>query len=281
VNNKAVVTTDAPDLTMTATNEYIPGGVTPGGGGNVPAGIKVTKVLSGSASQFAQGPFVFTAECTLARFSLPIQTLTLTPSDLVGYFPGLPVGASCQLTETENGSSPGPVPVDLGTVVVPAGGAEPVEVVATNDFPGAVITVTKKVVGPGQGPFGFEVNCAGIDAPVGTFSLRATESRRVTVPVGAVCTVSETQKGGAIATSFAPGGRGDSTTLTVSADTAVEVTNEFPAQKKTATNSGSGDSSALATTGGSSALQLLVWAVGLIAAGIAAVMIARRSGVRQ
>ena len=103
--------------TINVANTYDPGGT---GGGSVTGGIKVTKTLTGSAAQYAQGPFEFTATCTLGGFNLPVQNLTLTPTQLVGYFQGLPVGASCAMAETDSGSATGPVPVDLGTVVVPA-----------------------------------------------------------------------------------------------------------------------------------------------------------------
>lgn len=146
-----------------------------------------------------------------------------------------------------------------------------------------MITVSKKVVGAGTGPFAFEVDCEGIDAKVDSFSLRDAQSRRITVPVGAVCTVKETQNGGAATTTFLPGGRGTSTTVTVSGNTAIEVTNEFPAaptpKPKPETGGGSGNGgtpSALAATGGSAAPQLLLWSLGLIAAGVTAVIVGRR-----
>ncbi|TXH44399.1 MAG: hypothetical protein E6Q90_03975, partial [Actinobacteria bacterium] len=228
--------------TINVANTYDPGGT---GGGSVTGGIKVTKTLTGSAAQYAQGPFEFTATCTLGGFNLPVQNLTLTPTQLVGYFQGLPVGASCAMAETKSGSATGPVPVDLGTVVIPAYTASPVAVSASNDFPSADLTIAKTVVGPGSGPFAFTLECtiswnvatysppglkSGSNGPVvprTPFTLGAGESKVFPVPWGAECTIIETDSRGA-AISFSQGGFPGGAKVTMTGSQGVTVTNTFP-----------------------------------------------------
>ena len=264
--NPIQITNQTPNATITVDNNYKPGGTT--GQGSVDGGIQVTKVITGSAAPYAQGPFTFTADCTLAKFQLPLQTLTLSPTQLVGYFGGLPVGAVCVLAETDNGSAPAPTPVSMGTVTMPEFTAPPVAATVTNDFPGAVLTVAKTVVGPGSGTFPFAVNCqttsplgvvqpldlssfgtgGAATAPAATFALASGQTWKVTVPAGATCTVQETDARGGTAT-YSQGGTGGSATVTLTTDQTVTATNTFPnppVPPTSSTNSGSG----LARTGG-------------------------------
>ena len=292
VSNPIQITDQTPNATISVDNNYQPGGTT--GQGGVNGGIQVTKVITGSAASFAQGPFTFTADCTLAKFQLPLQTLTLSPTELVGYFGGLPVGAECALAETEDGNAPAATPISLGTVTVPAFTAPPVAVTATNGFPGAVLTVAKTVVGPGSGAFPFAVNCQASNsqgtmspldisaagtggtasAPAATFTLANGETWRVTVPSGAQCTVQETDARGGTAT-YSQGATGGAAQVTLTTDQTVTATNTFqtpPVPPTSSTNSGSG----LARSGGGNYYaQLIGLALLLLLGGGVAVRRAR------
>ena len=143
--NKVTITDADPEVTITATNTYDPGGSLVG---EDDSGIRITKTLTGAAAQYAQGPFRFETVCTLAGFTLPTFPLTeLTPQSLVGYVNPIPVGAQCTVTETFNGGAAGGVPTVVGTVTVPAVDAPAVDVAAVNEFPGGSVQVTKQVTG--------------------------------------------------------------------------------------------------------------------------------------
>ncbi len=233
--NKAVVSVATPDLDISATNDYPPGGA-----GNTvrKSGIEITKTLTGSAATYAKGPFEFVTNCSVGGFNLKPFRTVLDVNALVGYVNPIPAGAECTVVETAAGSSATVVPVTVATVTVPAEDRPAVQVAAANDFPGRELTVSKKVVGDGsgKGPFEFQVTCEGIDvsggsasAPALTFTLRADESRSLTVPVGATCAVVETSNGGAtsVLAQLTPAG-GSADSIAMAEDRTVEFTNTFP-----------------------------------------------------
>ena len=133
VNNKATITEGAPDLTITATNTFSPGG----NRDNLEdqSGIKVVKTLAGPGASSARGPFTFETECVLDGYTLPAYpVLTLTPTNLVGYVNPVPPGAVCTVTETGQGNATGVVPRTVATVTVPATAAPAVVADVVNRF---------------------------------------------------------------------------------------------------------------------------------------------------
>ncbi len=209
-SNKATITDAAPDLTITATNTYTPGGSLVG---ENDSGIRITKTLTGSAAAFAQGPFRFETVCSLGGFTLPTYPVTeLTPDDLVGYVNPIPVGAECTVTEIGNGGAAGPVPVVVGEVTVPAATEPAVDVAAVNEFPGGSLQITKQVAGAGAllpaATYTLEVTCerdllaGGTETIVEeTVELRGAETTEVAtgLPLGTRCWAEETDDGGASA----------------------------------------------------------------------------------
>ena len=139
VNNKATITDASPDLTITATNTFSPGG----NRNNLQdqSGIKVVKSLAGPGAAAATGPFTFSTVCTLDGFTLPdYPVLTLTPTNLVGYVNPVPAGAECTVTETGQGNATGVVPRTVATVTVPATDAPAVQADVVNRFDNAPTT---------------------------------------------------------------------------------------------------------------------------------------------
>lgn len=133
VTNKATITDATPDLTITATNTFSPGG----NRNNLQdqSGIKVVKSLAGPGAASATGPFTFETVCTLEGFTLPdYPVLTLSPTNLVGYVNPVPPGAECTVTETGQGNATGVVPRTVATVTVPATDSPAVEAPVVNRF---------------------------------------------------------------------------------------------------------------------------------------------------
>ncbi len=207
-SNKATISEAAPDLTITATNTYSPGGSLVG---KDDSGIRITKTLTGTAAGFAQGPFRFETVCSLGGFTLPTYPVTeLTPDVLVGYVNPIPVGAVCTVTEIAGGGAAGPVPAVIGQVTVPAADAPAVEVAAVNEFPGGSLQVTKQVVDGGTllpaVVFTLDVTCERDLLAGGTetileesVELRGGETIEVAdgLPVGTRCWAAESDDGGA------------------------------------------------------------------------------------
>jgi len=240
----AKVTIDAmdQDVTITATNTYEPGGSRAGAD---ESGIRVTKVLAGDGVRWATGPFRFATTCTLAGYDLPAYPeLVLDVDQLVGYVNPIPVGAVCTVTEVNDGSADGDVPRAVGTVTIPAVDQPAVDVVATNEFPLAVVEIAKELDGVGpSGSFVINLDCAvgssrlnlsGGGAPFATtgdpssrLEISAGASVQVVVPVGATCSVTEPDARGAVSTQIAVSGDQAPDAFTVSGPTRVVVTNRY------------------------------------------------------
>lgn len=132
-DNPSVVEEGEQVLDLTVTNTYEPGGTDGTGEDSRITGVKVQKTLSGAGAGSARGPFVFDVVCEVGGFKLPKSTVTLTPSNLVGYVNPLPVGAVCTVTETAFGNATGPA--KPATVTVPGRNAPPVLAEQVNTFP--------------------------------------------------------------------------------------------------------------------------------------------------
>jgi hypothetical protein len=207
-SNKVTITDTSPDVSITATNSYEPGGSITG---DTDSGIRITKTVTGAAAEYAQGPFRFETVCTLGGFTLPTFPITeLTPTTLIGYVNPIPVGAQCTVTETFAGGAAGGVPAVVGTVTVPAADAPAVDVSATNEFPGGSVQATKRVTGGGAllptAEFTIQVSCSrdllagGTETIVNqTVTLRGGQTVEVAngLPLGTRCWAEETTTTGA------------------------------------------------------------------------------------
>jgi hypothetical protein len=242
VNAKVAIDAMDQDVTVTATNTYEPGGSRAGAD---ESGIRVTKVLAGDGARWATGPFTFATNCTLAGFELPaFPDLVLGVDQLVGYVNPIPVGAVCTVTEVNDGTADGEVPRVVGIVTIPAVDQPAVDVVATNEFPLAVVEVAKETdgVGPG-GSFVINLDCAVgssrlnlsgsgapfavTDDPSSRLEVPGGASVQVAVPVGATCSVTEPDARGAVSTQIVVSGGQTPDAFTVSGPTRVVVTNRY------------------------------------------------------
>ena len=277
--NKVVIGAPSADVTITATNTYLPGGSVEESGEGDESGIKITKVLTGAAATWARGPFDVEVDCLVGGYELPTYEVTLTPTDRVAYVNPVPVGAVCEVVEVDNGSAPGTAPIVAGTVTVPAADQPAVEISVVNNFPGAVLVVEKHAVGaPAGRTFDFRVACTFTpdngaafavdlsgsttdDATAISFELAAGAQRSLSVPLGAVCSVTETDDGGATSTTYLVSNGDDRAAVVVDGPTTVKVTNTF---------------AVLPVAGSSTTMLLLRWAAGLLVLGVLAVGLSRR-----
>ena len=175
--------------------------------------ITIAKTLSGDASGLAQGPFTFNVDCTFGGHTLTPIPVTVTTDALTHAVSPLPVGASCAVYETDVGDSTPtqPLPILVGTVIVPASTGTPVTVSADNPFPAGHLTVSKSVVGPAaslvtSAVYQLHVQCqqsliAGGTRSVLDTTVSLTAGQHLTLPnplpIGSVCWATEIHTGGA------------------------------------------------------------------------------------
>ncbi|MFE1319762.1 DUF5979 domain-containing protein [Kitasatospora phosalacinea] len=211
-------------------------------------GITLAKALTGEAAQYAAGKtFTVTVSCALPDASGDASDLVLhhdyqlTADRPVTVSP-LPVNTRCWAEEVDTAGAERAV-VDHGTaddpVVVTEGDPTGATITVTNTYPAGKLTVTKHVVNGGAGPYSFALACTTASGPVplaaadSAFALKDGETREVTVPDGAECTVTEQDvpAGDVVSYSVADG------RTTVRGSAAVEVTNTFdlPAPSPTPT----------------------------------------------
>ncbi|WP_123306649.1 DUF5979 domain-containing protein [Cellulomonas sp. PhB143] len=209
--------------------------------------VEVDKVVDGDAADFVTAPFEVSLACTFEDDDITVPggaTRTVTPGSPATY-DGLPVGAECVVTETDDaGATSSSVSTtvdggDPGQVVVPGTDADPAVVTVTNTFDVGSIEVTKQVDGDGAGDFGtgtftVHLDCTfqgqDIDIPGGAD--QEVEADDVAtydgLPIGAECTVTEPKTGGASSTVISSVEGGDPGEATVGPDPAeIVVTNTF------------------------------------------------------
>ncbi len=233
------------------------------------ASLSVTKAVDSAAEDqdgnpIPYGPFTVRVDCTY--LDEPVyadgydadnpMVAELSAGD-TATFDGLPAGAECTVSEPDGkGASTTMVPADGVIDLAP----EPAEngVVVTNAFGTGSLDLAKKVTGDaaetyGAGPFTLHVTCVLDDAtgdrtvwdgdevlgPLPT-PLTATIDD---IAAGAVCTVTETDDGGASSSSLDP-----DTPVTVGSDQTVTVTaaNTFDPGVLLLTKQVTGDASAFA-----------------------------------
>ncbi|RZU63829.1 putative repeat protein (TIGR01451 family) [Microterricola gilva] len=188
-------------------------------------GIAVEKVVTGpGASDFGAGPFTVRLVCTLddASGSRTVWDgeLTLGGGDpLTASVENIAAGALCTATETDAGGA------DLSEVSpstpTAVGAGQTISFTVTNTFLIGAITVTKSLTGSGASEFGdrsftVELSCTrevnGTAVPVtvpGGASRTLSKAGSLTasyatLPLGAVCTLSETNTGGAVGVEITP-----------------------------------------------------------------------------
>ncbi|NPC98359.1 thioester domain-containing protein [Nocardioides sp. zg-DK7169] len=215
-------------------------------------GIEVTKTISGTGAGL-QDRVVVEVTCTTDEGGDPVvRTATIPAGTGAGSetlsFTGLPAGAQCTITETENGDN---ALVNLtassltpDTVTIVAGETAAVE--ASNDYERALgqLQVTKRITGPAAGAQGDVVIAVDCDDPVGA-SPEGAFDREYTIPAGTsagsypqevvtgipagtVCTVTETADGATDTVVAAPVRITPGTTTIADGETAaVTVTNTY------------------------------------------------------
>ena len=238
--------------------------------------LVIQKTVSGpGVPTYSHGPFVFDVSCD-DRGVADVYSTTRTIIGSADGSPvrseavtGLPIGATCTVTETDNGGATSPLPSPQTVTIVADAQSDVAFVTVDNRFAVGSIQLTKVVTGErapaNAGPFVVAVTCtAATSGQVVVWSgdvslgggapLTATV---VNVPTGARCTFAETADGGAIASTITPTSVivGDGTTATVT------VTNDF--------------GSALPATG-ADIQRTIVFALLGIGVGSALVVVARR-----
>ncbi|KRA25126.1 hypothetical protein ASD65_12340 [Microbacterium sp. Root61] len=232
VSPETVTIGDSTTVTVTVTNTFNAGSIT------------VTKVRDGAgADLWGAGPFEVTLDCTTTfRRSVDIPGGAVRElNEANGYtttYEPLLVGLNCTLTETDSGGATSTAitdaqgePIDVVQVVEGA-----TEVTVTNTFDVGDLVVTKTVSGGAAAAhtsdtFQVSVACTWngdeIEIPEGaTRPLTvAAPARYEDLPIGAECTVRESDKGTASAVTMTPASESDPTSavVTIGADAAASV----------------------------------------------------------
>ncbi|WP_428953432.1 DUF5979 domain-containing protein [Streptomyces sp. cg35] len=202
--------------------------------------LQLIKSVDGDAADYADGrTFTVDVSCALPNAAGNASDLVLhktyevSAEEPVTIKP-LPVNSRCWAEEVDTGGAAEAV-VDHGSadnpVIITADGDAAVTV--TNTFPAGQITVTKHVVNGSAGPYAFELSCTTGqgDVPLApgdrSFELSDGESRTVSVPQGAECTVEETDVPGGDTVTYTASDGGDDGQVVVDDKAAVDVTNTF------------------------------------------------------
>ena len=185
--------------------------------------LVVKRVTGEAADEFGGGPFTIQVDCTFNGARLPDfpQDLVFT-GNATQAITDLPVGTVCDAVETVDGGAthvtikalsstrvvadfPGP----NGTTPVvgsPQSGGQPATFIVTNTFATGTLVLNKRTAGPGADyadrPFRFHVLCdfnghPGLISRDVELQRPELEAELKDLPVGAVCAVTETDKGGA------------------------------------------------------------------------------------
>ncbi|MET0191074.1 MAG: DUF5979 domain-containing protein [Pseudonocardia sediminis] len=208
-DDPAVVTIDpqlgpdpAPAATVTVTNSY------------PLAEVVVSKSVEGGAAELGAGT-TYPVEVLCAMDGVTAAGFPVTV-DLVGDDSetiDAPVGSTCTATELDAGGATSSSVTPAAGVLVVAGATAPLTLEVVNTFEQAHLEILKRVTGAGgslpEGPFAYDVRCTFEGATLGPVTVsvpwpagatEVVEDVPLLLPVGAVCTVTETDDGGADAT---------------------------------------------------------------------------------
>ena len=181
--------------------------------------IVILKAVGGGAQAgFTPGPYTMTVDCRFAGQELAGFPATIQLRPNVPVITQVPIGSVCTVVETDSAGAADvtynpPAPGGTGAqAVVPPDGLQTVTVTVTNTFEVGSLVIRKEVTGSGvpafsAGPFVFDVSC-DYRGSTGVYTTTVTvpgstdgspvESDPITgLPVGAVCTVTETDAAGA------------------------------------------------------------------------------------
>lgn len=182
-----------------------------------PAKVLVNKVVTGDAADYAPDSFEVTVTCSvdgdvLSGFPVTVTVVPGTPTEIETL-----AGSTCSAVETDTGEAtevtyepPNPDDPD-SSAEVNTGPVQPAVITITNEYRAGDLQIAKAIDGPGAAlatrPFVFDVTCAFNGDPAAfetTVTLTpAAGATSLTsdvigpLPVGAVCTVTETDSGGA------------------------------------------------------------------------------------
>lgn len=192
----------APAVTVVVTNSY------------PLAALRIIKALDGEAASYgASTTYPVEVLCamdgvTATGFPVTVDLIGATSNDIEA-----PAGATCTATELDDGGATTSSMTPSGGVLIVGDAPVVAELTVTNTFEAGHLQILKRVVGAGtslpEGPFEFEVACTfqdtAIDPVTVVVSRPAGETEMVTdvpllLPVGALCTITETDTGGADAT---------------------------------------------------------------------------------
>lgn len=210
-------------VTVTVTNTFTIGS------------LEIEKQIEGAgADVYGAGPFEITLTCEVDGRAVTVPGGATRVLDADGGYTALydtlPVGAVCGLEETDTGGATTVEILDDAanpiTEVTITGSVAPVQVVVVNTFDLGSIEVSKFVWGDPNGDhqnrvFEIELTCEFAGAP---FGIPGGATRGITVsegvvytdlPVGAECTLAETDNGGAVLTTMTPENGADSSTARV------------------------------------------------------------------
>ncbi|MBO1333624.1 DUF5979 domain-containing protein [Streptomyces sp. VRA16 Mangrove soil] len=227
--------------------------------------LRLVKAVDGDAAGYADGrTFGVEVSCALPNASGAASDLVLHKTYEVGadepvVVKPLPVNTRCWAEEVDTGGAEKAV-VDHGTAGDPAivtadGSGDGAVITVTNTFPAAELTVTKHVVNGDAGPYAFTLACTTGQGEVPlaagdrAFELSDGESRTVSVPKGASCTVTETDVPSGDTVTYSASDGGDDGEVVVDGKASVEVTNTFPVPPEPDRPGHHGDKGHLADTG--------------------------------
>ncbi|MEU5955912.1 DUF5979 domain-containing protein [Streptomyces sp. NPDC047525] len=260
--------------------------------------LKLIKTLDGDAASYADGrTFEVEVSCALPNASGGASDLVLHKTYEVGAdepvtIKPLPVNTRCWAQEVDTGGA-AEAAVDHGSADDPAvitadgsgaGDGDGAVITVTNTFPAGVVKVTKHVENGGAGPYEFALACTTEqgDVPLApedsAFALEDGESREISVPDGAECTVTETDVPGGGTVTYEASDGGDDGEVVVDGSASVDVTNTFDeTPDPDPTPSPDPDDGHLADTGSTdwTVIGSLLAALAL-AGGLLARMVARR-----
>lgn len=272
--------------------------------------LHVAKEITGAGAElYGAGPFEVSLACTLDGTPVDVPEgatrVLSTEGGLEADYPGLPLGAQCELTETKTGGATSSEIVDADgapvTEPVVIGSDEDLSLRVINTFDIGSITVEKQITGAGASlandkAFTVALACtidrdgtaAQIEIPGGADRELSKQGGLTTsyddLPVGAECELRETANGGAAGVTITPNS-GDTSvgTVTVAKDTAAAITvvNEFAAPPvvpptEPPTKPGTKPGGGLPTTGGGSNLGWLIGGGALLLVGAALIALRLR-----
>lgn len=212
--------------------------------------LEIVKSRTGTgAAAYGAGPFEAQVVCTWDKPGSPDQVIPLPDGGLValtaanGYtatVTGLIAGADCSVTETKTGGATSHSVSAVGAI--PANGATSVTI--ENDYATGSLQIDKVRTGPGvtaygSGPFEATVDCSyDVDGVWTAIALGGAATQQLTsangyaatlagLPVGAECTVTETDRGLATSVVYAPGTGTVTIPPAAMGVASVTVTNDF------------------------------------------------------